>query len=120
MGNFACQKFEDEISWLSTLNITPLYPCQTTGKWVVLDSDTVPLNKLTVIGVLEIPDTMNSSSNSRTARSAPEYNTVVLDAVYISIQVSVIKQLLFGTVRKLNLSQQMQLKEITALPRLSE
>ncbi|XP_050924319.1 LOW QUALITY PROTEIN: PKHD1 like 1, tandem duplicate 1 [Lates calcarifer] len=56
------------------------------GKWVVLDSDTVPLNKLTVIGVLEIPDTNNSSSNSRTARSAPEYNTVVLDAVYISIQ----------------------------------
>ncbi|KAI3358131.1 hypothetical protein L3Q82_003134 [Scortum barcoo] len=46
------------------------------GKWVVLDSDTPPLNKLTVIGVLEIPDTTNSSSS----------NTLVIDAVYISIQ----------------------------------
>ncbi|XP_040908783.1 LOW QUALITY PROTEIN: PKHD1 like 1, tandem duplicate 1 [Toxotes jaculatrix] len=55
------------------------------GKWVVLDSNTPPLNKLTVIGVLEIPDTMNSSS-TRTSRSVPEYNTVVIDAVYISIQ----------------------------------
>ncbi|XP_039978517.1 PKHD1 like 1, tandem duplicate 1 [Xiphias gladius] len=55
------------------------------GKWVVLDSDTPPLNKLTVIGVLEIPDTMNSSS-PRAARSAPEYSGVVVDAVYISIQ----------------------------------
>nr|XP_046273956.1 PKHD1 like 1, tandem duplicate 1 [Scatophagus argus] len=55
------------------------------GTWVVLDSNTPPLNKLTVVGVLEIPDTMNSSS-SRQVRAAPEYNTVVLDAVYISIQ----------------------------------
>ncbi|XP_030597029.1 PKHD1 like 1, tandem duplicate 1 [Archocentrus centrarchus] len=55
------------------------------GQWVVLDTDTPRLNKLTVIGVLEIPDTMNSSS-SRQARSVPEYNTVVIDAVYISIQ----------------------------------
>ncbi|KAK9526506.1 hypothetical protein VZT92_015203 [Zoarces viviparus] len=55
------------------------------GKWVMLDSDTPPLNKLTVIGVLEIPDNMNSSP-SRQARAAPEYSTVVLDAVYISIQ----------------------------------
>ncbi|XP_054461971.1 PKHD1 like 1, tandem duplicate 1 [Anoplopoma fimbria] len=55
------------------------------GKWVVLDSDTPPLNKLTVIGVLEIPDNMNSSS-SRQARAAPEYSTLVIDAVYISIQ----------------------------------
>uniref|UniRef100_G3NDK3 PKHD1 like 1 n=1 Tax=Gasterosteus aculeatus aculeatus TaxID=481459 RepID=G3NDK3_GASAC len=55
------------------------------GTWVVLDSDTPPLNKLTVIGVLEIPDNMNSSS-SRQARAVPEYSSVVLDAVYISIQ----------------------------------
>lgn len=54
---------------------------------MVLDSDTPPLNKLTVIGVLEIPDTLNGSSSSRQARAAPEYNTVVLDATYISIQV---------------------------------
>uniref|UniRef100_UPI003AACF14E PKHD1 like 1, tandem duplicate 1 n=1 Tax=Centroberyx gerrardi TaxID=166262 RepID=UPI003AACF14E len=56
------------------------------GKWVVLDGDTPPLNKLTVIGVLEIPDTMNNSSSSRRRRAAPEYRTVVLDATYISIQ----------------------------------
>ncbi|XP_062266639.1 PKHD1 like 1, tandem duplicate 1 [Platichthys flesus] len=55
------------------------------GKWVVLDSDTPKLNKLTVIGVLEIPDSGNSSS-TRTARSAPVYSSVVIDAVYISIQ----------------------------------
>uniref|UniRef100_A0A3Q3X6F5 Uncharacterized protein n=1 Tax=Mola mola TaxID=94237 RepID=A0A3Q3X6F5_MOLML len=53
--------------------------------WVVLDSNTPPLNKLTVVGVLEIPDTMNSLSN-RPARAASEYSTVVVDAVYISIQ----------------------------------
>ncbi|XP_044191170.1 PKHD1 like 1, tandem duplicate 1 [Thunnus albacares] len=50
------------------------------GKWVVLDSDIPPLNKLTVLGVLEIPD------SSRQARSTPENRTVVIDAVYISIQ----------------------------------
>ncbi|XP_042362122.1 fibrocystin-L-like [Plectropomus leopardus] len=55
------------------------------GQWVVLDSDTPPLNKLTVVGVLEIPDDMKNSS-SRPARAAPEYSTVVVDAVYISIQ----------------------------------
>ncbi|XP_035847175.1 fibrocystin-L-like [Sander lucioperca] len=54
-------------------------------EWVVLDINTPPLNKLTVNGVLEIPDNMNSSS-SRQARAAPEYRTVVVDAVYISIQ----------------------------------
>ncbi|KAK5854667.1 hypothetical protein PBY51_004842 [Eleginops maclovinus] len=55
------------------------------GKWVVLDSDTPALNKLTVIGVLEIPDNLNSSS-TRQAREVPVYSTVVVDAVYISIQ----------------------------------
>ncbi|XP_065804470.1 fibrocystin-L [Labrus bergylta] len=55
------------------------------GVWMVQDADTPPLNKLTITGVLEIPDTsMNVSS--RQSRAAPEYNTVVLDAVYISIQ----------------------------------
>ncbi|XP_056153970.1 fibrocystin-L-like [Lampris incognitus] len=56
-----------------------------TGTWVILDSDTPPLNKLTVVGVLEIPDTTNDTSTRR-ARSPPEYRTVVLDATYISIQ----------------------------------
>ncbi|XP_075995316.1 PKHD1 like 1, tandem duplicate 1 [Genypterus blacodes] len=54
------------------------------GKWVVLDTNTPPLNKLTVVGVLEIPD--GSSSSSRKSRSVPSNNTVVIDAVYISIQ----------------------------------
>ncbi|KAM6974364.1 PKHD1 like 1, tandem duplicate 1, partial [Tautogolabrus adspersus] len=55
------------------------------GVWMVQDADTPPLNKLTITGVLEIPDTpMNASS--RQSRAAPAYNTVVLDAVYISIQ----------------------------------
>ncbi|TKS89105.1 Fibrocystin-L Polycystic kidney and hepatic disease 1-like protein 1 [Collichthys lucidus] len=52
------------------------------GKWVVLDSDTPPLNKLTVIGVLEIPDNMTSTSSRQTRSASPR----VLDAVYISIQ----------------------------------
>ncbi|KAL7883851.1 hypothetical protein SRHO_G00015090 [Serrasalmus rhombeus] len=55
------------------------------GKWVVLDTAIPSLNKLTVVGVLEIPDTMNSTS-SRTARSLPQYSSVVLNATYISIQ----------------------------------
>ncbi|KAM9839131.1 PKHD1 like 1, tandem duplicate 1 [Aulostomus maculatus] len=55
------------------------------GMWVVLDGSTPPLNKLTVVGVLEIPDSMNSSS-TRHARSTHEYNSVVIDAVYVSIQ----------------------------------
>ncbi|MED6281140.1 Fibrocystin-L, partial [Characodon lateralis] len=42
------------------------------GKWIVLDSNTPSLNKLMVNGVLEVPSTLNS--------------TLVIDAVYISIQ----------------------------------
>ncbi|CAL8293184.1 unnamed protein product [Merluccius merluccius] len=52
------------------------------GMWVVLDSDTPPLNKLTVLGVLEIPDTLSDF----TSRTAADYRTAVIDAVYISIQ----------------------------------
>ncbi|XP_024153621.1 PKHD1 like 1, tandem duplicate 1 isoform X2 [Oryzias melastigma] len=55
------------------------------GKWIVLDSNTPILNKLTVIGVLEIPDT-TSDSPSRQARSTTQYSSVVINAVYISIQ----------------------------------
>lgn len=53
------------------------------GAWVVLDTNTPPLNKLTVIGVLEVDDPV---SGSRQARST--HGTVVIDAVYISIQAS--------------------------------
>ena len=63
-----------------------------TGKWVVLDSDTPKLNKLTVIGVLEIPDSPISSA-TKTSRSAPVYSTVVIDAIYISIQVGAVHNL---------------------------
>ncbi|KAI4871505.1 hypothetical protein NFI96_027165, partial [Prochilodus magdalenae] len=55
------------------------------GMWVVLDTAIPPLNKLTVMGVLEIPDSVNSTS-SRVARSLPEYSSIVLNATYISIQ----------------------------------
>ncbi|XP_069572864.1 fibrocystin-L-like [Brachyistius frenatus] len=55
------------------------------GHWLILDSNTPRLNKLTVIGVLEIPNTKNSSASTQ-ACSAPKDNTVVIDAVYISIQ----------------------------------
>ncbi|CAJ1082786.1 fibrocystin-L-like [Xyrichtys novacula] len=55
------------------------------GKWVVLDRNTPPLNKLTINGVFEIPDTPMNASN-RQSRSAPKYSSVVVDAFYISIQ----------------------------------
>lgn len=48
----------------------------------MLDTNTPPLNKLTVVGVLEVEDT---ASGTRQARST--HGTVVIDAVYISIQV---------------------------------
>ncbi|XP_058475058.1 PKHD1 like 1, tandem duplicate 1 [Solea solea] len=54
------------------------------GTWVVLEGNTPALNKLTIIGVLEIPDT--NISSSRVARSVSDYNSVVINAVYISIQ----------------------------------
>ncbi|CAF94000.1 unnamed protein product, partial [Tetraodon nigroviridis] len=55
------------------------------GAWVVLDSSTPPLNKLTIVGVLEIVEMTNSSSNRQT-RAAPEINPLLINAVYISIQ----------------------------------
>ncbi|KAM8882915.1 PKHD1 like 1, tandem duplicate 1 [Synchiropus picturatus] len=55
------------------------------GEWVVLDSSTPALNKLTIIGVLEIPYTLDFSS-SRVARSTPEYTNFTIEATYISIQ----------------------------------
>lgn len=90
---FFLSLFKDPV-WTGSYVNTPLsrYLCRTSGAWVVLDSSTPPLNKLTVVGVLEIPDSTNSSS-SRTARAAPESSAVVLDAVYISIQVSVTENL---------------------------
>lgn len=59
---------------------------QPTGMWVVLDDSPPPLNKLTVIGVLEIPD--SNVSSTRTARSVSAYKSVVIEATYISIQAS--------------------------------
>ncbi|XP_062385127.1 fibrocystin-L-like [Sardina pilchardus] len=50
------------------------------GTWVVLDGNTPALNKLTVQGVLEIPDDDASRSRRSTA------DKIVLDATYISIQ----------------------------------
>ncbi|KAF5901267.1 fibrocystin-L isoform X1, partial [Clarias magur] len=53
------------------------------GKWVVLDTPVPPLNNLTVMGALEIPDNMNNTSNRST--SSPPQNNIVLNATYISI-----------------------------------
>ncbi|XP_029299003.1 LOW QUALITY PROTEIN: PKHD1 like 1, tandem duplicate 1 [Cottoperca gobio] len=84
-------RWSDDAFWTSSAENNFTAPAEgadvviPAGKWVVLDSDTPPLNKLTVMGVLEIPDHMNSSS-SRQSRAAPEYSTVVVDAVYIFIQ----------------------------------
>ncbi|KAM9824037.1 PKHD1 like 1, tandem duplicate 1 [Neosynchiropus ocellatus] len=56
------------------------------GVWMVLDSSPPALNKLTIIGVLEIPYTLDFLSSSRVARSTPEYTNFTIEATYISIQ----------------------------------
>jgi len=49
---------------------------------MVVDVVVPSLNKLKIVGVLEIPDTNNATSN------VSQYNNIVLNATYISIQVS--------------------------------
>ncbi|XP_061110160.1 fibrocystin-L-like isoform X2 [Conger conger] len=58
------------------------------GVWLVMDSSVPSLEKLTVLGVLEIPDTMNPTSapGARNARSTHQYSRAILNATYISIQ----------------------------------
>ncbi|KAI7798957.1 putative fibrocystin-L, partial [Triplophysa rosa] len=51
-----------------------------TEKWVVVDVVIPTLNKLKIVGVLEIPDTNNGTV------SGSQYNNIVLPATYISIQ----------------------------------
>ncbi|XP_062842250.1 fibrocystin-L-like [Trichomycterus rosablanca] len=55
------------------------------GFWVVLDVPIPSLNKLTVAGVLEIPDNANTTAN-RTARSITQSGSIILNATYIFIQ----------------------------------
>ncbi|XP_016299954.1 fibrocystin-L-like [Sinocyclocheilus anshuiensis] len=52
------------------------------GIWMVVDVVVPSLNKLKIVGVLEIPDTNNVTSTS----SVSQYNNIVLNATYISIQ----------------------------------
>ncbi|XP_051729532.1 LOW QUALITY PROTEIN: fibrocystin-L-like [Ctenopharyngodon idella] len=52
------------------------------GIWMVVDVAVLSLNKLKIVGVLEIPDTNNGTSSS----SVSQYNNIVLNATYISIQ----------------------------------
>ncbi|XP_043073568.1 PKHD1 like 1, tandem duplicate 1 [Puntigrus tetrazona] len=52
------------------------------GIWMVVDVVVPSLNKLKIVGVLEIPDINNGTST----RSVSQYNNVVLNATYISIQ----------------------------------
>ncbi|KAK2887447.1 hypothetical protein Q8A67_015675 [Cirrhinus molitorella] len=51
------------------------------GIWMFVDVVVPSLNKLKIVGVLEIPDTNNGTSTS-----VSQYNNVVLNATYISIQ----------------------------------
>ena len=53
---------------------------------MVLDVSAPLFNNLTVMGVLEIPDTLDNITDVP-AGNVSEYRTVVLDATYISIQV---------------------------------
>uniref|UniRef100_A0A8C1B8X1 PKHD1 like 1, tandem duplicate 2 n=1 Tax=Cyprinus carpio carpio TaxID=630221 RepID=A0A8C1B8X1_CYPCA len=52
------------------------------GIWMVVDVVVPSLNKLKIVGVLEIPDTNNGTSTG----SVSQYNNIVLNATYISIQ----------------------------------
>ncbi|XP_056106662.1 fibrocystin-L-like [Rhinichthys klamathensis goyatoka] len=52
------------------------------GIWMVVDVVVPSLNKLKIVGVLEIPDTNNGTSTSNVS----QYNNIVLNATYISIQ----------------------------------
>lgn len=80
-------KYRYSFLFLLALTLDLCYYCCITGTWVVIDSSTPPLNKLTIIGVLEIAEMTNSSSGRQT-RAAPELSPLVIEAVYISIQVS--------------------------------
>ncbi|XP_061682368.1 PKHD1 like 1, tandem duplicate 1 [Syngnathoides biaculeatus] len=55
------------------------------GMWVVLDTNTPPMNKLTIMGVLEVSE-QSQGSSSHPARATSQNHTVVIDAIYISIQ----------------------------------
>ncbi|XP_073714529.1 fibrocystin-L [Misgurnus anguillicaudatus] len=52
------------------------------GTCVVVDIQIPSLNKLTIFGILEIPDTNNGTANI----GGSQYNNIVLEVTYISIQ----------------------------------
>ncbi|XP_073714530.1 fibrocystin-L [Misgurnus anguillicaudatus] len=52
------------------------------GTCVVVDIQIPSLNKLTIFGILEIPDTINGTANI----GGSQYNNIVLEVTYISIQ----------------------------------
>ncbi|XP_026145815.1 PKHD1 like 1, tandem duplicate 1 isoform X2 [Carassius auratus] len=52
------------------------------GIWMVVDVVVPSLNKLKIVGVLEIPDRNNNTSSG----SVSQYNDIILNATYISIQ----------------------------------
>ncbi|KAG9339164.1 hypothetical protein JZ751_024022 [Albula glossodonta] len=53
------------------------------GVWLVMDVNVPSLRNITVLGILEILDTMNDTSMTR---SIPQYRKITLSAIYISIQ----------------------------------
>ncbi|KAJ8389419.1 hypothetical protein AAFF_G00119570 [Aldrovandia affinis] len=55
------------------------------GVWLVMDINIPSLRNITVLGVLEIPDTMNETSTPE-AISAAQYRRITVSAIYISIQ----------------------------------
>nr|XP_055075555.1 fibrocystin-L-like [Misgurnus anguillicaudatus] len=68
-NNFAVPQTDSDV-------VIPLGTC------VVVDVEIPSLNKLTIFGVLMIPDTNNGTANI----SGSQYNNVVLNVTYISIQ----------------------------------
>ncbi|XP_026156055.1 fibrocystin-L-like [Mastacembelus armatus] len=86
-----CVLWSNESFWKSSAENNFAVPTQgsdaviPSGVCMILDINTPALNKLIINGLLEIPDTMNISSTGQ-ARNAPQYRTVVVDAVYIFIQ----------------------------------
>uniref|UniRef100_A0AAV2K2L6 G8 domain-containing protein n=1 Tax=Knipowitschia caucasica TaxID=637954 RepID=A0AAV2K2L6_KNICA len=83
-------RWSDASFWTSSSDNNNTVPAEgadvviPTGQWVVLDDSTPALNRLTVNGVLEIPDDLSSNSSSRRRRSTD--GPVVIEATHIMIQ----------------------------------
>ncbi|KAA0710209.1 Fibrocystin-L Polycystic kidney and hepatic disease 1-like protein 1 [Triplophysa tibetana] len=83
-----CTLWSNELFWLSSPENNFAVPKTgsdvviPSGKCVIVDIAIPSLNKLTIFGVLEIPDENNGTANI----GGSQYNNVVLNVTYISIQ----------------------------------